>query len=274
VPTPIGALDEVVDRELAAAGRYPAAHRVAGRHGLAVAAAIAVAAAAILMPLTLAVWWRPALTHFDAFAGRAGLAITSVKINGNRMTPEGDIRDGLSQAVGNTLLTLDAAAAEARIERLAWVERAVVRARWPSSIEVRLKERTARAVWRAHDRERLIDASGRTLGLVRPGSYPELPLIIADAIGPAATELIGVLADYPDLELRLARAELIDGGNWLIALANGAQLELPAAELAGAVRLVVESGLMSHAGAGRHVAVRGGPAGMRVVEVSADGAPP
>ena len=70
------------------------------------------------------------------------------------------------------MLSFDSRAAQDRIERLPWVERASVERVLPDRLEVRVSERSPVAVWRRGDRNFLIDGSGRVLAAIPRDAMP------------------------------------------------------------------------------------------------------
>ena len=128
------------------------------------------------------------------------------------------------------MLSFDSRAAQDRIERLPWVERASIERVLPDRLEVRVSERSPVAVWRLGDRNFLIDKSGRILGGRSRGR---------DAVaaargrrrrrhggGPALSTL---LAGHPALMARVELAERVGGRRWMLRLADGGTVQLPAA---------------------------------------------
>ena len=123
---------------------------------------------------------------------------------------------------GEPLVTLDAAAAEASVERLPWIEDATVRRSWPGAVVVDVVERRAVAAVLAPSGSEgaLVDADGRVLaavpveaagavlvaGLAAPGP-PGTRL--ADDAGPA---LAVATALPPDLQSRVERVVVSEGG--------------------------------------------------------------
>ena len=115
------------------------------------------------------------------------------------------------------LVTLNAGSAEAAIERLPWVSRAIVRKIWPSSVSVTIVERNAVALVRtAGNTWAEVDATGRILadaqaGLpvlasvttrAAPGSYLGSGLIpaltVAAAIPPALSGKVASVSRVAD----------------------------------------------------------------------------
>lgn len=113
----------------------------------------------------------------------------------------------------------------AAVEQLAWVASVDVRKRWPDVLEVRLRERSAAAVWQGGE---LVDAQG-TLFAVPAGSVPAgLPRFA----GPR-TRVREVLDFFretaPQLvphRMQLAAVQMSRRGGWSLRLTDGTELVL------------------------------------------------
>jgi cell division protein FtsQ len=112
-----------------------------------------------------------------------------------------------------------------RIERINWVDRAVVQRRWPDAIRVAITEQVAAARW---NESGLLNARGELF--IRNARYvpSELPLLQ----GPEGSERV-VAQLYLDSQgllvesgLRLTGVRLDERGAWEIELANGVVVKL------------------------------------------------
>ena len=77
----------------------------------------------------------------------AGFAIDDVKVSGNSETSEIEILQLIGLDGTTSLVALDVDAARRKIAHLPWVENVEVRKIYPKTIEVKLKERQAYAIW-------------------------------------------------------------------------------------------------------------------------------
>jgi cell division protein FtsQ len=171
-----------------------------------------------------------------------GLGLQQVALSGYRFTPDGDIFDAIDLGAARTLLTFDTRAAQARIERLPWVERASIERVLPDRLEVRIVERTAFAVWSLGARRFLVDKAGRVLGAVPQAASPPLPRISGEDAAVHAAPLFALLANHPAVMRRLEVAEWIGQRRWRLRLAGGGAIELPAVGAAEALARVAAIG--------------------------------
>jgi cell division protein FtsQ len=228
------------------------------RRDLALAAAIALAGFAFLI-LGDADRRLAALAQIEHTAERAGLGLQQVTLTGHRFTADSDIFDAIDLGHARTLLSFDARAAQARIERLPWIERASIERIVPDSIEVRVEERAPFAVWRSGDRHWLVDRTGRLLQPVPADAMPALPRVAGAGGASTAAALLGLLAVHPSIARRVELAERVGDRRWTLRLTGGTTVHLPAdGEAAALARLarLIEAGLESAISIDLRVATR------------------
>jgi cell division protein FtsQ len=176
----------------------------------------------------------------------AGFGLSQVSVTGHRFTSDTDIYAALDLDGARTLLTFDAAAARARIERLPWIRRASIERVVPDRMEIRVTERVPFAVWRSGERNWLIDRAGRKLQQVPTDLMPQLLHVSGAGAPEEAAALFAVLVDFPQISARLDVAERVSERRWTLHLDGGLSVDLPATGEAEALaRLVglLKSGL-------------------------------
>lgn len=190
--------------------------------GLALAAVLSARAPAIVGPVAS---WFPDVSEI---APAVGLGLDQIAVSGHRFTADTDIFTALALDKARLLVAFDGKSARERIEALPWVATAELTRIYPGQLDVRITERTPFAVWQRAADEVLVDRSGRVLQKVSPGSVSHLPRIAGEDAAANAADLLLVVARYPLLAERFARAERVAGRRWSIHLANGSRIELPA----------------------------------------------
>jgi cell division protein FtsQ len=95
------------------------------------------------------------------------LSVRHIHVVGGRETPTGAVDRALAGALRHPMVSVNAAALESQVDALPWVEEATVSRSWPSTLEVKISERTPVASVRAGPSWAELDASGRVLTLVR-----------------------------------------------------------------------------------------------------------
>ncbi|MFA5950985.1 MAG: cell division protein FtsQ/DivIB [Hyphomicrobium sp.] len=171
---------------------------------------------------------RSVLPERDAIAGPLGLGIDQVALAGHRYTFDGDVFDALDLGNVRSFLSFDAKSAKARIERLPWIATAELTRVYPGRLDVRVTERKAFAIWTRGDRQYLIDETGRTLSAIGGSSLPDLPHVAGEGAATEAKALLDLLAGFPDVAKRLAKAERVGERRWNLNLHDGITLKLPA----------------------------------------------
>jgi cell division protein FtsQ len=169
-----------------------------------------------------------ALAELEGMLDRAGYGLTQVSLTGHRFTPDSDIFDALELARTPTVLSFDTAAAQARIERLPWIERASIERVLPDRLEVHVTERAPYAVWRLGARHFLIDRTGSVLAPVASEAAPTLPRLAGEGAAGQARALHRALTAYPALARQVEVAERVGGRRWTLWLAGGRSIALPA----------------------------------------------
>jgi cell division protein FtsQ len=92
------------------------------------------------------------------------LDVDRVTVTGTRETTAAEVRVAAGVRIGDPLVGVDPGAVARRIEALPWVARAHVSRSWPSTVTVRVSERTPVAQVRINaGRVAVVDAGGRVL---------------------------------------------------------------------------------------------------------------
>ncbi len=172
--------------------------------------------------------------------GRLGLRVRTITVEGQAKTPDLALRGALAMRTGDPILTLDLAAARARVEAIQWVAHATVARRLPGTILVRLEERNPFAVWQHDGRFVLIDREGNVVTDSDVAAFAhELPLVVGVGAPEAAAALIDALNQQPSLWPKVSAIVRVGGRRWNIRTTGGTDVMLPeGAEVAALKRLV------------------------------------
>ncbi len=166
--------------------------------------------------------------HLDGFVqgvtARTGFAVDQIKVVGNRQTSEIDVLDKLGLDGWTSLIGFDAEAARERIASLPWVEQAAVRKVYPHTLEVRVDERQAFAIWQQGRELSVIEKDGRIIAPYSGGKQADLPLLVGTGAPQQAPDLMARIGRYPELAARVKgsgagmepppEARLVDG--WFV----------------------------------------------------------
>ena len=168
-----------------------------------------------------------------------GLRVEQVALSGQRFTSDADVFDAIDLPNAGSLLTFHATATRARIEALPWVASATINRVFPAALEVRITERRPTALWLHDNREYLIDATGRVLSALKPGTRTGLPRVSGDGADTEAQALLDLVVRFPRIAERFEMAERVGGRRWTLHLKDGVTIDL------GADREAVAFGALS-----------------------------
>lgn len=99
--------------------------------------------------------------------GSGLFAIDNVSVGGNVYTDKNRLDVVIDELKGTPVLLADTEAAELALEAIPWVETARVRAKWPDTATIEIRERTPVATMRGADgRFRVLDNTGRVLDVI------------------------------------------------------------------------------------------------------------
>ena len=165
--------------------------------------------------------------------------VDEIRVSGADRSGRAVVVDATGIEEGEPLVTLDAAAAEASVEGLPWVERASVRRSWPGAVVVDVVERRAVAAVLAGDGSEvaLVDEGARVLATVPTEGAGAVVVAGLAPPGPPGTRLAGdpgpalqvATALPPDVLRRVERIVVADGGQLRL------QVAVPDAEPVSAV---------------------------------------
>ena len=171
--------------------------------------------------------------HMDSvvqgFTARTGFAVDQIKVVGNHETSEIDILGSLGLNGWTSLVGFDVDAARERVAALPWVETAAVRKVYPHTIEVRIEERQAFALWQRGGELSVIERSGHVIAPYSGGKQALLPLFVSAEVPAHAPDLLARMDKFPDLAGRVKGYVSIGGRRWDLTMVNGVTVKLPEA---------------------------------------------
>ncbi|TGQ69702.1 cell division protein FtsQ/DivIB [Mesorhizobium sp. M00.F.Ca.ET.186.01.1.1] len=185
----------------------------------------------------------------QSITARTGFAVDQVKVVGNRQTSEIDILDRLELDGWTSLIGFDAEAARERIATLPWVEVAAVRKVYPHTLEVRVEERDAFALWQQGSDLSVIEKDGNIIAPFSGGKQVTLPLLIGTGAPAKAPDFLAEIEKYPELASRVKGYVRVGERRWDLKLDNGITVKLPEdgedQALAELVKMDKDKGLLS-----------------------------
>ena len=180
----------------------------------------------------------------DRVSSFAPFPLQDITVEGRRHVTQDAILKSLDVRRGQSLLAVDLQTARQRLERIEWVEHAAVERRWPDTIHVTLRERSAVALWQtevtAANGTRtteyvLIDRLGRKVRSIDPAES-QVRLLLAGVSAPEhLAELLLLLQDVPQLRQRVRAAVYVGQRRWNLTLDDGLTIKLPADDAGAAL---------------------------------------
>ena len=192
---------------------------------------------------------RDAFYRKYANASASGrLIVRDLYIEGVRHTAAAKARAIVTPYRGMPIFSVPINEIKEKVERLPWVEIALVERLLPSTIAVRIKEHTATALWQYHGAFYLIDAYGEKIVEVNDyAEYGDLILISGARAVESLPALMVHMRNYPKIAERVASASFVGERRWDVYLKNGVLLKLPEDEPDSAmsqIQAMLESGLL------------------------------
>lgn len=208
--------------------------------------------AAILLAVVgiLAVSWRTgrlaaiadrALVDSIALSAKGGFRVEQVDVVGREQTDPKALLAAAGLKRGDPILAFSPEAARQRIESLPWVASAAVARRLPDTVAITIVERKPIALWQHNEKISLIDSAGANLGTVAIESAPALPLIVGGDAPTHASELLGLLAQHPEIAKRVQASSWIGSRRWDLKLDNGVEVRLPEMGVAEALQQLADA---------------------------------
>ena len=164
-------------------------------------------------------------------SAKHGLYIEDVVVDGNYRTSYDDLIGALNLSENESILGVDIATLQSRIEELAWVKSCVVRRSFfPHNILVDIKERKVKAIWQFEGRYYPVDEEGN---IIEVEDYePDAPLLVITGEGAPEhlKELLEVLATDEELNSRIKAGIFVSNRRWDLvfdSFDNGVLVKLP-----------------------------------------------
>lgn len=173
-------------------------------------------------------------------AGNAGLTVTEIVVRGQQNTPRELVRAAIGVRSGDPLLAFSPAHAKARLESIAWIERAEVQRNLSGHILVVIHERKPFAIWQHSGEFAVVDRDGRVVSADTLDAFGPLPLLVGDGAHKQGAALYDALKSEPEVQRRVQALVLIGERRWNLRLHNGTDVMLPEGHEDAAVKRLGE----------------------------------
>lgn len=183
---------------------------------------------------------RRMLDTVAVFGSDRSMTVQAVIVDGRQNTPLPLIREALGVSRGDAMLGFSPEAARQRLESIPWVAQAHVERHLPATIVVRLEERRPFAIWQNQGRFVIVDRQGKTVATDGLDQFGPLPLIVGPGADQAAAALYDLLAAETEVAERVQAMVRIGERRWNLRLHSGADVLLPEAAEAAAIKRLAE----------------------------------
>jgi cell division protein FtsQ len=198
--------------------------------------AVMAAGGAVAIAVAIALFSGNRLESMGAAMGRglaielgdAGFRLSSLKIVGASPMAAADIARISGLTKDQPIASVDLGLLREKIKTAGWVEDVTVSRLWPTTIVVKVKQRTPVAVWQSNGVMRVVDATGRVIPEAAPGAFPDLPLLVGAGANTTESSVLSLIKARPRLAQRLDALVRVDERRWDLRLKDGAIIQLPA----------------------------------------------
>lgn len=148
-------------------------------------------------------------------SAKYGLYVEDVIVEGNKRTSYDELIEALNFSDNESILGIDIAQIQSKIEQLTWVRRCVVkRSFFPNNILINIEERKVKAIWQYEGRYYPVDEEGNVIEV--EDYEPDAPILLlaGDGAPHHLAELLRVLKTDDDLQKRVKAAVFVSGRRW------------------------------------------------------------
>lgn len=173
---------------------------------------------------------------FFIFTQNGGITLKTEMIEGAFRTSSEEIETVLNIKKGESLFKIDPWKAKENLEKLPWVQSALIERRFPETLYIRLSERQPIARWQHQKMVDLIDEKGKIISLQRTkrdsfaslsAEFSSLPLFVGEGAEKRGAAFLTYLKKYPLLLSRITASTLVSERRWNIYLDKSLEVRLP-----------------------------------------------
>ena len=157
----------------------------------------------------------------------AGLKLKKTLVRGRSNTPQETLVAATNLTIGTPILGINLQKLHANINKIGWVEDAIVERRLPSTIRITLRERIPIALLQNDDQHKLIDRKGQIIEGADPSKFTHLTVITGTNAAPHAAAILSILKTEPELFSEVWAVSYRSKRRWDVHLKNGMEVRLP-----------------------------------------------
>lgn len=176
--------------------------------------------------------WTATTGHFHEATAALGLVVGDIELQGQQRADRDRVSAILEDLRGAPLLAVNTERVRIELERLPWIDHAIVRRALPGVVSVHLFERQPLALWQREGAFHLIDRNGEMILIpldddLAVASWRHLRVIVGEGAPARAAALFAVLSTDPELFARVEAAMWIGGRRWSIRFDSETDVLLP-----------------------------------------------
>ena len=157
----------------------------------------------------------------------AGLTLEIVQLHGRAHTPQETLLKVANLQIGTPILGIDLRKLHSKINKIGWVEGAVVERRLPGIIRISLRERIPIAMLQNNGKHKLIDRSGAIIDGADPSQFTHLIVVAGKNAATNAAAILSILKTEPELFSEIWAVNYMSERRWDVHLKNGMAVRLP-----------------------------------------------
>lgn len=176
------------------------------------------------------------------YSAKYGLYVEDIIVEGNVRTSYDELVEVLNLSDNESILGIDIAQLQNKIEQLTWVRSCVVRRSFfPNNILINIEERKVKAIWQYEGRYYPVDVEGNVIEV--EDYEPDAPILLlaGDGAPHHLAELLAVLDSDKELAARVKAAVFVSNRRWNLIFDNpskGIVVKLPEKNFAEAYQKI------------------------------------
>lgn len=167
------------------------------------------------------------ITAIFRFLGKLGYTFNDVYVQGRYYTQIKEILGAIKIHHGESIFKCASAEIRESLERLPWVEHAVVYKKLPNQLHIQIKERTPIALWQHQKRFYLVDQNGAIIHTNNIPQTQSLPVIVGTDAPHHAPKLLNLLSHYKEIKSAVTGIVRINRRRWDLILNKNITIKLP-----------------------------------------------
>lgn len=173
---------------------------------------------------------------YKEFSLNSNLILKDVILYGNKNTSKQNILDALDISYSNDtksivktipILSIDLKNMHDKLTQIEWVESATIERLLPSTLNIKIVERTPFALWQNNRKIRLIDSNGEIINVQDLEKFADLVILIGDQAQSYAGLIFKIINQEPELARRVSSLIFVSNRRWNVKMFNGVEIKLP-----------------------------------------------